>query len=67
MNFKTKIAIKTIVAILLDVIAIGVVGYTSFLTTNLVLWVLLLMLGLVFAYDATRAITFLTEFLSKRD
>ena len=66
MNFKTKVAIKAIVAILLDLIAIGVVGYTSIMTTNLLLWVLLLMLGLVFAYDATRAITFLTEFLNKR-
>lgn len=67
MNFKTKVAIKTIVAILLDLISIGVLGYMSFITTNLVLWILLLMLGIVFAYDATRAITFLTEFLSKRD
>ena len=67
MNFKTKIAIKTVVEILLDLIAIGVVGYTSLLTMNLLLWILLLMLGLVFAYDATRAILFLTEFLSKKN
>lgn len=67
MNYKTKIAIKAVVAILLDLIAIGVVGYTSLLTMNLLLWILLLMLGLVFAYDATRAITFLTEFLSKKE
>ena len=67
MNFKTKIAIKTVVAILLDLIAIGVVGYTSLLTMNLLLWILLLMLGLVFAYDAARAIMFLTEFLGKKN
>lgn len=67
MNYKTKIAIKAIIAILLDLIAIGIVGYTSLLTMNLLLWILLLMLGLAFAYDATRAITFLTEFLSKKN
>jgi hypothetical protein len=67
MNYKTKITIKAAVAILLDLIAIGIVGYTSLLTMNLLLWILLLMLGLVFAYDATRAITFLTEFLSKKE
>lgn len=67
MNHRTKITIKAVVAIILDLIAIGVVGYTSFLTMNLLLWILLLMLGLVFAYDATKAITFLTEFLSKKN
>lgn len=67
MSFKTKIAVRAIIAIILDLIAIGVVGYASLSTMNLLLWILLLMLGLVFAYDATRAITFLTEFLSKKD
>lgn len=67
MNYKTKTTIKATVAILLDLISIGIVGYASLLTMNLLLWMLLLMLGLVFAYDATRAITFLTEFLSKKN
>lgn len=67
MNYKTKTTIKAVVAILLDLISIGLVGYASLLTMNLLLWMLLLMLGLVFAYDATRAITFLTEFLSKKN
>ena len=67
MNYRTKITIKAVVAILLDLISIGLVGYASLLTMNLLLWMLLLMLGLAFAYDATRAITFLTEFLSKKN
>ena len=67
MNYKTKIAIRAIIAILLDLIAIGIVGYTSLLTMNLLLWILLLILGLTFAYDAAIAITFLTEFLSKKN
>lgn len=67
MNYKTKTAIKASVAILLDLISLGIVGYASLLTMNLLLWMLLLMLGLAFAYDAARAITFLTEFLSKKN
>ena len=66
MNFKTKLAMKVSVTILLDIIALGIIGYVSLQTMSLLLWTILLVLGLMFAYDAARAVTFLSELLSKK-
>ena len=47
----------------LDLLAIAVIGYVATLTMNLVMWSFLLLLGLIFAYDAYKAVTFVVELI----
>lgn len=60
-NFKNK----TILAIVLDLISLGVIGYIATQTTNLLLMFVLALLIFAFAYDCTKAIVFLIKLLIK--
>ena len=56
---------KVILALFLDLLAIGVIGYIAMQTMNLILWTLLMLMILCISYDAFRAVTFLKELIRK--
>lgn len=56
---------KAILALFLDLLAIGVIGYIAMQTMNLILWTLLMLMILCISYDAFRAVAFLKELIRK--
>lgn len=56
---------KAVLALFLDLLAIGVIGYIAMQTMNLILWTLLMLMILCISYDAFRAVMFLKELIRK--
>ena len=57
-----KILICTIVAILLDISAIGILLWLAMQSTSILLWGILAFVSLTFIYDIRNAIWFLQDF-----
>ena len=62
-NIKNKMALSASMMAIADLLAIGVLGYVAYISMNLIAWVLLLLLAMVFAYDASKAIKFVIAIL----
>ena len=57
-----KILICTIVAIILDLAAIGILIWLAAQAVNIVLWLILAFVSLSFIFDIKRAICFYNDF-----
>ena len=56
-------ALSASIMALADFLAMAILVYVGFMTMNLLAWVFLLLLALIFAYDASRAVKFVIAIL----
>ena len=64
-NITKKMGITAIILALLDMFALGVIGYMTLYTSNIFLMLFLIILGVIFAVDAIEAFSFVHNVLKK--
>lgn len=64
-NITKKMGITAIILALLDMFALGVIGYMTLYTSNIFLMLFLIILGVIFAVDAIEAFAFVHNVLKK--
>ena len=62
-NIRNKMALSASLMAIADLLAICILLYVGFMTMNLLVWIFLLLLALIFAYDISKAIKFIIAIL----
>lgn len=65
-NLKNKMILSASIMAIADLLAIIVVGYVGFTTTNLLVVIIMAALALIFAYDIVKALQFIKAMIKNK-